>query len=505
MNTQRRNVVVIFCDQLRKDYLHAYGADFIPTPNLDALAAAGMVCDNAITAATVCAPARAACITGMPVSAHGAWTNQVPIRQDLDCLPDRLREAGYKTAAIGCYDHDYFGDHCDYHIKFSSGKGDYLDYLKERHPEADRGFMGGDHQFLYTEEEHYDRWSCDRMVDYLKEQDGETPFFAYCGFLMPHGPYMPPQEMKGVIDPEQIPEPWILDREDIPAVEKYRRAYLTPIAAMQDPVAAMEEYKKDRLAYCEMIAAVDGLVGRIVGTLKEQGLYENTTIIFSCDHGSMEHDYNLTEKGPYPYTQQLFIPLIIANHPEVQPGSRTDVLCGNRDIGGTILDIAGDPRQLGLARSIIGMAVGRVPERSVNLSEFCDSCKNLVDKRYTFSYYPFTKTYTLFDRIEDPRLTKNLAKDPAYMEIAQNFLMRTIDYMILSKGVRIEAKDLAPEVREGIEEMYPQFLDNFTICYPLMTQEMVDRVREAGLDADYNEFCRTREITAHYGVYWRNS
>ena len=59
MNTSsnRRNVVMIMCDQLRPDFLHAYGADFIPTPNIDALAAEGVVFDNAITASTVCAPA----------------------------------------------------------------------------------------------------------------------------------------------------------------------------------------------------------------------------------------------------------------------------------------------------------------------------------------------------------------------------------------------------------------------------------------------------------------
>ena len=202
--------------------------------------------------------------------------------------------------------------------------------------------------------------------------------------------------------------------------------------------------------------------------------------------------------------RKLFIPLILSNHPQIQPGSRTDVLCGNRDIGGTILDIAGDPKPLGMARSIIGMAAGRVPERSVNLSEFCDVVKNLVDKRYTFSYYPFTGTYTLFDRIEDPKLTRNLAGLPEYVPVVQKFLMKTIDYMILSKGVRIETQDLVPEVRSGIEEMYPQFLDHFTICYPLANKEQVDRVREAGLDPDYNEFCKERKVTAHYGVYWES-
>ena len=75
--------------------------------------------------------------------------------------------------------------------------------------------------------------------------------------------------------------------------------------------------------------------------------------------------------------------------------------------------------------------------------------------------------------------------------------------MILSKGIRIEAHDLTPEVKAGIEEMHPQFLDDFDICYPMGSMTEVERVRAAGLDADFNEFCKEREIKAHYGLYWQ--
>ena len=63
----------------------------------------------------------------------------------------------------------------------------------------------------------------------------------------------------------------------------------------------------------------------------------------------------------------------------------------------------------------------------------------------------------------------------------------------------MEAHDVTPEVRAGIEEMDPNFLDDFDIYYPLGSMEEVNRVRRAGLDADYNEFCRGRELKAYYG------
>lgn len=519
MNTQKRNVLLVICDQLRPDYLHAYGADFIPTPNLDRLAGEGMTFTNAITASTVCAPARASFITGLPVSAHGAWTNNIPCKEGTVYLPERMNDAGYMTAAVGVYDHAPYGNTCGYQytrvFDENPDSCEYFDELKAKHPDATHRYMGEGLQFKYGEEDHYDTWGCDKAIEFIESYtqtgqapDGtrpsspDAPFFLYCGFLMPHGPNFPPKEVSGSVDPDKLPEPWILERDDIPGVEAYRRAFLNPPEALKDPRSVFSQRMKERLAYCEMIVAIDRLVGRLIHTLEEQGIYENTTIIFSGDHGSCDNDYNISTKGPWPYSPQLFIPMIIANHPELAPGSRSDVLCGNMDIGATVLDIAGDPRAFGLSRSMIGMAKGTVPERSVHMSEFCDSLKNLVDKRYTFSYYPFTGKYTLFDRIADPRTTKDLAKDPAYTEVVQRFLMKTIDLMILAKGVRIEAHDLIPEVRAGIEEMHPTFLDDFEICYPLDSMESVRRVREAGLDADYNEFCREKKVTAHYGVYW---
>ena len=79
-----------------------------------------------------------------------------------------------------------------------------------------------------------------------------------------------------------------------------------------------------------------------------------------------------------------------------------------------------------------------------------------------------------------------------------------IDFMCISKGVRLEAHDVVPEIREGIEKKDPKFLDDFQISFPIANWEQVKRIEQAGLDANYNEFCRDREIKSHYGVYFFN-
>ncbi len=526
--SKRRNIVLIVSDSLRPDFLHAYGADFIPTPSIDALAENGTVFDFAATASTVCAPARAAVLTGRPVSGHDIWTNQIPCPESLEYFPARLARQGYLTAAVGSIDHARPGNPVGFQWvrRFEENKpgSEYLAWLKKRHPEETTAFPSDGRHFKYSEEEFYDRWSCDRATEFLNTYaekgvvpdesfysgypsdhptpEKDAPFFLCCGFLSPHAPLLPPKELEGTVDPEKLPQ-IKLPRKDVPPVEKYRRAFMNPPEYLKDPKAGWEERMQSRLSYAELIAEVDSLVGRIVDTLKATGLYENTTILFTADHGSCEWDYNLDTKGPWPYRSQLFVPLIVSNHGKDLP-PRSDVLCGNIDVGATVLEIAGDTRPFNLSRSLIGQASGKIPAREVTFSEFCDSAKTLADHRYTYTYYPFTGEACLFDRENDPEESVNLAGRPEYAALERKYLMHLMDHMVLSKGVRIEAHDLAPEVREGIEKKKPGFLDDeFEICYPLASMKQVENVREAGLDGHYQDFCLGRPIKADYGVFFK--
>ena len=161
--------------------------------------------------------------------------------------------------------------------------------------------------------------------------------------------------------------------------------------------------------------------------------------------------------------QQLFIPLIVANAPGTEPDTHSDCLCGNLDIGATALDVAGDHKAFGVSRSLIGMANGTVREREVNMSEFSDACKTLVDKRFTFTYYPFTGETCLYDRVNDPLERVNVSGKPEFAALERKFLMDVIDFMCLAKGVRLEAHDVVPEIRRGLENKHPKFLDHFDI------------------------------------------
>lgn len=518
---KRRNVLLLMCDSLRPDFLSAYGGDVIPTPNLDALAREGVVYDNAITAATVCGPARMSFLTGQFVSGHDSWTNEIPAKTGTEYLPERMAEVGYLTAAVGCFDHAPYDASFGYQYRKLDLSGlpgcQYGEFFRTKYPGCSPFRGTADGHFAYPEEDFYDCWSAECALEFLDHyaktgkapngasgKEENAPFYLYCGFLSPHGPLIPPNTVAGTVDPKKIPPLIYSDRpdEDIPEVELYRRTFLNPTEEIKNPHAFDEKRIRERVLYCEMIVEIDRLVGKIVQSLKDNGLYENTTIIFTSDHGSCENDYNVMTKGPWPYKSQLFVPLIISNHPKLEKGTHCDALCGNLDIGGTLLHIAGDERAFGVSRSMIGLADGSVAEREVNMSEFCDSCKTLVDKRYTFTYYPFTGRTCLFDRETDPKELVNLGGRPEYLELERKFMMHIVDFMILSKGVRVEAHDLHPKMTEGIEKKHPKFLDTFDIGHPLSTREQINRLKAWGLDTDYNEFCKNRPIKVAYGVYF---
>lgn len=517
--SKKRNMVLILVDQMRPDFISPYGADFVKTPNLEELARNGITFDNAITSSTVCAPARASVLTGEFVSGHDAWTNDIPFREGTKFFTERLQEQGYMTAAVGVSDHVKPDTPCGYryqNIHTTKPDGDYMKYLRSKYPEAMHyAESDGDFHFKYPEEYFYDRWCCDRATDFIesyarngsapdgtKPESPDSPFFLYCGFLSPHHPLTPPKGLADRVDSDKIPTIINSTRQDIAPVEKYRRAYLNSHEDLVNPEGAVPRRMRERQAYLELIAEIDDLVGRIVKSLKDNGVYENTTIIFSSDHGSVDNDYNMVTKGPWPYRAQLFIPLIVSNNPELESNTRSDCLCGSIDIGATVLGIANDTKRFGVSRSLIGMANGSEPEREVHMSEFCDACKTLVTKQYTFTYYPFNQEICLYDRINDPLEMTNLAARPEYAELKQKMLMDVIDFMCIAKGVRLEAHDVVPEIKAGIEEKDPKFLDDFDISFPLASMEQVKRIKDAGLDENYNEFCKGREIKAHYGVYF---
>ena len=275
-------------------------------------------------------------------------------------------------------------------------------------------------------------------------------------------------------------------------------------SAVRNISADKKEIMRTREAYAEMIMNIDEQIGRIVSELKSMGIYDSTSIIFSADHGDMLGDMEIGEKGPFLYESQLGIPMILAGVPGLDQGTRSELLVGNIDIPGTVLDIAGSKRGLGYSKSMREL-VQRRDVRTVNFSEFCDSIKTVENGRYRFSYYPFENYSELYDREEDPKEITNLSGRLEYATIENKFLKEIIEFGIMAKGVRVEAQDLVPAKQEGMSVKNKAYLDDFPIVFPLPNMDKYNRIKAAGLNPDYNEFCKGRKVLAYYGKSWEQS
>jgi len=169
-----------------------------------------------------------------------------------------------------------------------------------------------------------------------------------------------------------------------------------------------------------------------------------------------------------------------------------------------VLAIAGATRSIGVSRSLLDLAQKEpLFPREVNYSEFCDSVKIIENGRYRYCYYPFTQQAELYDRESDPQELTNLAGVSEYVEIEKTFTQHIIDFLILSKGLRIEAHDFVPIQQEGVRKKHPRFEEDFDVVFPI-NRKAYQNLKRAGLQADYNEFCVNKPVLNSYSPpYWQ--
>lgn len=486
-----RNVLVILCDQLRCDFLSLYGCDAVPTPHLDRLAKEGVVFDRAITASPVCAPARASMMTGLYPNQHGVVTNYAPFRDGLDLLPEGMNRLGYATGAFGKLHHNPGTDvkgfrHARQMEEGRLGDGDpYLAWLRERHPETkncwNNEYRPGQLHCRLPAEEHYEHWIASEAIAWLADLPAETPFFGWVSFQGPHGPFNPPREVLGCCDASRLPQALPPQEGSMPTRQAYRQELDRFMVG--EPVDAVRDNSAIRIAYAEMIAFIDMQIGRLLDHLESTGRYDQTTVIFSADHGDLLGDCGLWGKGACGLAPHLEIPLLLSHHPGLEAGSRSDALANNLDIPGTVLAIAGDTSGIGLSRSLLDLARPNPADpRAVNFSEYGNSTKFAEDREWRYAYYPLTGEGELF-RIEAPNERLNPAGDPERMRKERDLLMRLLDLESVINGIEGSLGRAVPPMGDRLHDIHPGFVvARDPERYPPDHRQCL---REAGLPSDY--------------------
>lgn len=490
-----KNILFIMCDQLRFDYLGCSGHPTIRTPNIDRLAARGVRFSNAYCQSPICGPSRMSAYTGRYVSSHGSSSNFAPLRVGEKNIGHHLNPLGMRTVLVGKthmvadkegmqrlgvdedsaigvhhaqagfepYERDD-GVHPDSKVNPKLPYNNYLKsqgYTEDHNPwhwaansvETENGVRSGffndqvDLPARVSDEASETPYMTRRAIDFLAQDDGETPWLLHLSYIKPHWPYVAPAPYNDMYSAKDV----------IPAVKSE--------AELKDPNQLMGHFM-DRVAgktfgedtarekvipvYMGLITQIDDQLGVLFEYMDENGLLDNTMIVFTSDHGDYLGDHWMGDKD-YFHDQAVKIPLIVVDPSEKANKTRGTVdnamvelidlvptfvdYCGG-DVAANILD------GLSLMPKIQGQETSW---RKWAVSEYDYSCQvfrpetgrmpldcrsyMIANEEWKYIYAPGFPP-VLFDLLNDPDELNDLGRNPSYENIRQLMFNKLADWSL---------------------------------------------------------------------------
>lgn len=460
---KKPNVLLIMTDQHRADAIGAYGNHVIRTPNLDRLAEGGTRFNSCWSQHPVCMPSRASIFTGRYPNAHRVRTNGVRLPEYEVTLAKHFRANGYRTFGAGKFHfiphfmgnlplmenhpEPYYGFE-EFHIGEDARRGEQKVWLEREHPE-----FAGKPDYMLPHDLHTTGWVANHTIDCLRRAaSAGQPFFAFASFVDPHHPYGPPSPYREMYKEKDMPAPMVRpgELEDKPA-------FIREIAESQRKTYQRVGYH--RTQYYGEVTFIDDAVGRILKTLEELKLRENTLIVFTADHGDLLGDHYMFYKGPYHFRQCANVPLIVNWPGVVRGGQVVDGIVQEIDLFPTMMDFAGLSNPLGIQgrsqRAVLtgggsgtgydsaliehGISGAALPAAG-KLGKQPPDVWTLVTPEWRISYSPGAEIGQLYDHSSDPNEFVNRWKDPKLADVRARLTRQLLDRIL-------EAHDPLP-VRE---------------------------------------------------------
>ena len=469
------NIIFIMADDHAYQALSAYSDHLMQTPNIDRIAHEGMLFSNACVTNSICAPSRAVILTGKHSHINGKIDNRFPFDTTQVTFPQLFQAAGYQTAMFGKL---HFGNNpkgID-EFKILPGQGNYYnpDFITN---EGDLHVEG------YTTDV-----ITDLTLDWMKNRrDPEKPFLMFFLHKAPHREWLPAERHFREYIHKRFPEPptlfddyegrgsaareaemnilehqnWAGDSKLDPKVmeelgiepttnwdtrawtnnlrrmtEAQRKAWDEVYVSMNEefkqmyPTMSREDlmrwrYQRYMQDYLACIAAVDEGVGRLLEYLDEEGLTENTVVVYTSDQGFYLGEHGWFDKR-FIYDESFKTPLLIRWPGVVEPGSTSDQMVQNLDFAQTFLDMAGieapDDMQ---GESIVPLLKGedeKWDRDAVYYHYYEYPAVHMVKRHYGIvtrefklaHFYYDVDEWELYDRMKDPMELNNVYDDPAY-------------------------------------------------------------------------------------------
>jgi len=347
------NFIIFMPDELRAESTACYGHPLVRTPHLDRLAAEGTRFDQCHVQHTVCSPSRASMMTGWYPHTAGHRTLWHLLRPHEPNLLRYLTDAGYDVRWYG--KNDLMATDC---LALSATE------WTARGADPANGMFGPNpfepddpryHSFLSEPfgrepESQNDAALVRRGLDYLRGRrpdDGGPPFCLYLPLLGPHCPYSAPQPWHDLYDPDDLPplRPVVEGKPDFhELIRRYRR-----LDSCDESVL-----RRIQAVYLGMTSWIDEQLGWVLDTLDQTGLADDTTVIFTSDHGDWAGDFGLVEKWPSALDDTLTRVPFVARIPGGARGHVVEEVTELFDLMPTVLDLAGiEPRHTHFARSLV--------------------------------------------------------------------------------------------------------------------------------------------------------
>ncbi|MBD3314641.1 MAG: sulfatase-like hydrolase/transferase [Chitinivibrionales bacterium] len=491
---KRPNILFLFTDQQRFDTLGVLNSK-IKTPNLDTLAAEGMLFTRAYPTTPVCLPCRASLVSGQYPSTHGATHNHASLPEDYpNLLPSILRNVGYYTHMVGkshlasCHDpcspesapfihnREYYRhwhgpwygfERADIAIGHTTEKHacgmHYGAWLEDHGIDVDKYFGHTAYDAFGTwdlpEEYHSTKWIADVTIDSItRSAEREQPFYICSNFQDPHNPCMVPEPWASMYKPEEIPAFGFKGGEPASFASKppfYREIIEQPgeyAARPSDPglLAAgnvshlpysKEDTQKNAACYYGMVSLIDHHVGRIMEALESAGQADNTVVVFTSDHPDCLGDHGFWYKSLVTFEEIQRVPMIVRYPGYVPAGTTSAAFQNHVDLPTTLLSLTGAT----IPTSYEGVdqsPAWRKPEVSVRTDSIIEerpyntewNQRVLINDTHKLAFYAGREYGELYDTKNDPDQVHNLWDDPVHAETKNKMIARILSHE-MNKGL----------------------------------------------------------------------
>ena len=461
----RPNIVFVITDQQRFDTVAAAGFDHMITPNLDRMVREGVCFSHMYVTSPSCAPSRASLFTGLYPHTNGVFRND---ERWTHSWVSQLSDSGYRCVNIGKMHTSPFEESFGFHERHVVENKDraterlpfYLDSWDKaiwtrgfekpsrvtyRRREDYRDRLGA-FTWDLPEDLHSDVFVTDFACMWLDRYQGKEPFFLQIGIPGPHPPYDPTAAALDLYEDRDIPMP-VRDAEAMErqpsALKKLREQHISvdhdAVVHLENPTD--EQLRRQRQHYFANVTLIDEQIGKLIEALKKRSVLDDTTIIFTSDHGDCLNDHGHSQKWTM-YEPSVRVPAIVWSPKGIRHGSRVDDLVSLFDFGPTILELAGlsVPKWME-ARSLMPYLAGEPTEprdfvfsehagdRILSGTEFMTMIR---DQRYKLVHFVEDGEGQLFDLVEDPQEIHDLWNDPSHQETKMRLIGEILKWRIQS-------------------------------------------------------------------------